>query len=75
MDDDREFTIDPDRAPITMALAMRYEMMHGEISSAAPEERSRLALDEMYSFLGDVLIAIHQLETGEPPAPVVPEGP
>ena len=73
MEQPRHFSVDLGTAPITATLAMKYQMMHAEISGADPATRSQRALDEMYEFLGDVLIAIHQLETGQPPLPASSE--
>lgn len=54
-------------APIAEALAMRLNQMEADIASAAPEEQRDTALHEMYKFLGALVQAVHQLETGQLP--------
>ncbi|QYG12883.1 hypothetical protein [Microbacterium sp. PAMC22086] len=41
--------------------------MEADIASAAPEEQRDTALHEMYKFLGALVQAVHQLETGQLP--------
>lgn len=56
-----------DGAPIAQALAMRLNRMEADIASAEPEKQRDTALHEMYKFLGALVQAVHQLETGELP--------
>ena len=59
--------IDPERAPITQALAMQFQSMDADIAAAELHQRDRIAIDRMYAFLSDVILAVHQLETGTVP--------
>lgn len=64
--------IDPQRAPITHALMMKFQMIDADIAAAPAEERDAVALDGMYAFLGDLILAVHQLEVGDAPEVVAP---
>ncbi len=69
-----EVTIDPDRAPITHALVMKLNVISADIEAATPDAQIRVAVDGIYGFLGDLVLAVHQLETNElPPVVSFPE--
>lgn len=69
-------SIDPDRAPITYALVMKFNAVDADISTADESRQLQASLDGMYALLGDIVLAIHQLETGELPTHVrFPEDP
>ena len=55
-------------APISAALTMKLQSIHADVAAAAAPDYSRAALAGLYDFMADVVIAVHQLETGRPPS-------
>lgn len=55
-------------APIAQALALRFNQLDAEITAAeVGQERIDVALNGMFNFLSALVMAVHQLETGEVP--------
>lgn len=56
-----------DDAPITAALTMKLQSVHADVAAASPEGYSKAAIAGLYDFMADLVVAVHQLETGRPP--------
>lgn len=56
-----------DDAPISTALTMKLQSIHADVAAASPEGYTKAALAGLYDFMADLVVAVHQLETGRPP--------
>jgi hypothetical protein len=57
-----------DGAPISQALAMRFNGLEADIKAAeVGSDRIDVALNGMFNFMSALIQAVHQLETGEVP--------
>lgn len=65
-----EYQVNAAAAPITSDLNMRRNMVRDEINAlntGSYFENVNLALTSIFDLLGDVVIAVHRLETGTVP--------
>jgi hypothetical protein len=63
-----EHQLDDENAPITTALNARREILFAEVMSMpAGEAKVDAALNGLMDLMADVIVAVHQLETGEEP--------
>ncbi|WEK60490.1 MAG: hypothetical protein P0Y60_14410 [Candidatus Microbacterium colombiense] len=54
-------------APISAALTMKLQQLYAEMAEAPIEQWQDVKDRVIWSFFQEVIVAVHQLETGEPP--------
>lgn len=60
-------------APISYNLALRFNQLEADISSAEPNDQLDVALNGMMNFMSALVQAVHQLETGKLPEVSFPD--